>query len=85
MSRVTCHMSRVTFHVSHVTFLSSFFFGQSGEAYWGRVCFQWGLPCLVLDNESDSEETDQYQRHNLVCSFVQDQSRNKREGRADQD
>ena len=35
MSHVTCHF-----------FL--FFFGQSGEAYWWRVCYQRGLPRLVL-------------------------------------
>ena len=34
-----CRMSRVTFF---------FFFGQSGEAYWWRVCYQQGLPCLVF-------------------------------------
>ena len=43
MSRVTmCH---------HVTmcqiFCISFFFGQSGEASQGRVCYQRGLPRLV--------------------------------------
>ena len=21
---------------------------QSGEACWWRVCYQWGLPCLVI-------------------------------------
>ena len=26
---------------------SSSFFGQSCEAYWWRVCYQRGLPCLV--------------------------------------
>ena len=56
MSRVTYHMSRVTCHVSHVTchmshfffflFFFFFFFGQSGEAYWWRVCYQRGLPRL---------------------------------------
>ena len=42
-SRVMCHVSRVTCHVSHVlchNFFSSFFFGQSGEAYWWRLIFQ---------------------------------------------
>ena len=33
MSRVTCHIF--------------FFLGQSGEAYWWRVCYQRGLPRLV--------------------------------------
>ena len=37
--------------MSYVTFFF-FFFGQSGEAYWWRVCYQWGLPRLVcLDGE----------------------------------
>ena len=49
MSHVMCHVlyhvSRVTCHVSHVTF---FFYGQSGEAYRWRVCYQRGLPRLVL-------------------------------------
>ena len=25
------------------------FFGQSGEASWWRVCYQWGLPSLVYN------------------------------------
>ena len=46
---VTCHVSRVTCHVSHVTIcFSSFFFRQSGDAYRWRVCYQRGLPRLVL-------------------------------------
>ena len=49
MSRVMCHLSHVTCHVSHVAchmslFFSSFFFGAS----WWRVCYQLGLPRLVL-------------------------------------
>ena len=44
MSRVMCHVSRVTCHVSHVIFL---FYGQRGEAYRWRVCYQRGLPRLV--------------------------------------
>ena len=46
MSRVTCHMSHVMCHMSRVTFF--FFFGQSGEAYLWRVCYQRGLPRLVF-------------------------------------
>ena len=46
MSRVMCHMSQVTCHMSFFYFY--FFFGQSGEAYWWRVCYQRGLPRLVL-------------------------------------
>ena len=47
---VTCHVSHVTYHMSHVIYLFLFlffFFRQSGEAYWWRVCYQRGLPCLV--------------------------------------
>ena len=47
VSRVTCHVSRVTCHVSHVIFFF-FFFGKSGEVYRWRVCYQRGLPRLVL-------------------------------------
>ena len=43
VSHVMCHVSHVMCHVSHVT--CHFFFG---EAYWGRVCYQRGLPCLVI-------------------------------------
>ena len=45
VSCVTCHMSRVT---CHNFFFFVFFPRQCGEAYWGRVCYQQGLPCLVL-------------------------------------
>ena len=51
MSRVTCHMSGVTCHMSHVRChmpCHFFFLGQSGEAYWWRVCYQWGLSRLVF-------------------------------------
>ena len=50
VSHVTCHVSRVTCHVSHVIYLFIFylFFGQSGEAYRWRVCYQRGLPRLVF-------------------------------------
>ena len=51
MSHVTCHMSRVTCHMSCVTCIIYFlllFFGQSGEASRWRVCYQRGLPRLVL-------------------------------------
>ena len=49
MSRVTCHMSHVTCHMSHVTCqFFCCFFGQSGEAYQCRVCYQRGLPSLVI-------------------------------------
>ena len=48
MSRVTCHVSCVMCHMSHVTIFSSSFFGQRGEAYRWRVCYQRGLPRLVF-------------------------------------
>ena len=49
VSCVTCNVSRVTCHVSNVTcHFFFFFFGQSGEAYRWRVCYQRGLPRLVL-------------------------------------
>ena len=47
MSSVTFHMSHVTCHVLHVTFKEKI---QSGEAYRWRVCYQRGLPRLVLIN-----------------------------------
>ena len=51
MSCVTCHASNVMRHMSCVTchFLSSsFLLRQSGEACWWRVCYQRGLPRLVV-------------------------------------
>ena len=39
MGHMSRHVSRVTCHM---------FFGQSGEAYWWRVCYQRGLPRLVF-------------------------------------
>ena len=56
VSHVTCHVSRVTCHVSHVTCHIFFlFFGQSGEAYRWRVCYQWGLPRLVSNTKTKSK------------------------------
>ena len=46
MSNVTCLMSHVMCNMTQ--FFSSFFCGQSGEAYWWTVCYQRGLPRLVL-------------------------------------
>ena len=46
VSRVTCHMSHVTCHMPHSFFF--FFSGQSAEACRWRVCYQRGLPRLVL-------------------------------------
>ena len=54
VSRVTCHMSSVTCHMSKKNYILIFFFfsrtqiGQSGGASRWRVCYQRGLPCLVL-------------------------------------
>ena len=49
MSKVTCHVSCVTCHMSHVTcHMFFFFFSQSGEASLWKVCYQRGLPRLVL-------------------------------------
>ena len=56
VSRVTCHVSPVTCHMSHVSCHVSFFFclrkkiGQSGGASRWRVCYQRGLPRLVLQH-----------------------------------
>ena len=47
-SCVTCHISHVTCHMSQ-SFFFLFLFGQSGEAYRWRVCYQGGLPRLVLE------------------------------------
>ena len=58
MSCVTCHMSHDTCQVSHVTCYMScvtchvsnliFHIFVSGAAYRWRVCYQSGLPRLVL-------------------------------------
>ena len=48
VSCVTCHVSRVTCHMSRVTFFIFYFFGQCGEAYRWRVCYQRGVPRLVF-------------------------------------
>ena len=52
MSRVTCHMSHVMCHMSYVTCLKKKEKkrkkGQSGGASRSRVCYQGGLPRLVL-------------------------------------
>ena len=56
MSGVRCQVSGVRYHVSHfflliiIFFFFSPFFGQSGEGIWWRVCYHWGLPCLVYVN-----------------------------------
>ena len=42
MSRVRCQLSGVMYHMSH------FFFLQSVGDSWCRVCYQRGLPRLVL-------------------------------------
>ena len=40
-------------HLSHVTFLSLKIIGQSGGASRMNVCYQHGLPRLVLDIKQD--------------------------------
>ena len=61
MSYVTCHMSHVMRHMSHVTchvscvpciFSSDFLCWKSGGAGRLRVCYQQGLPRLVLRTSS---------------------------------
>ena len=52
VSHVTCHMSRVTCH------MSQFF----GEAYRWKVCYQRGLPRLVIHVIKDPDD-------NLVSIF----------------
>ena len=48
VSHVMCNMSHVICHMSHYfILLFLLLFGQSGEAYWWRVCYRWGLPRLV--------------------------------------
>ena len=52
MSGVRCHVSRVTCHVSRVMchiFIFFYMFLQRGEISWWRVCYQRGLPRLVLE------------------------------------
>ena len=60
MSPVTCHKSPVACHMSEKNFFFHFFIlkkiyicpseqiGQSGGSSRWRVCYQWGLPYLVL-------------------------------------
>ena len=72
MSRVTCHMSHVT-----IFFSFFFFFGQSGETYRWRVCYQRGLPRLVLSWRSIHNVLDVHNANNAhninngnnVCKF----------------
>ena len=49
VSCVTCHMSCFTFHLSLITcWRESVTCNQvCGVSQW-RVCYQWGLPCLVF-------------------------------------
>ena len=65
VSHVTCHVSRVTCHMSKNIFLHFHYkkkknknkknyttknIGKSAEAYRWRVCYQRGLPRLVLES-----------------------------------
>ena len=54
MSHVMCHMSRVSCRMSRVTY--NFFYDRDGEAYRWRVCYQRGLPCLVLDAQASQDD-----------------------------
>jgi hypothetical protein len=47
-----CHMSHVTCHMSHVVF-----FGQSGEAYRWRVCYQRGGPPRLVSAPLEKYES----------------------------
>ena len=61
-SLFTCHVSHVTCHF--------FFFAQSGEAYWWRICYQQGLPCLVsfcLLNFLDKFQSKDFQNAFPLC------------------
>ena len=61
VSHVTCNMLHVTFHVSRVTchVLVFFFFGKIGGASQWMVCYQRGLPHLVI---YDVPAEDQYKQ-----------------------
>ena len=52
MLHVMCHILCVTCHILCVMFHNfiSNFFGQNGRASWWRVCYQQGLPRIVLKN-----------------------------------
>ena len=50
MSHVTCQMPCITCQMSCVNCHIIFFVGLIGGAYRWRVCYQQGLPCLVLFN-----------------------------------
>ena len=64
VSPVTCHVSPVTCQMSHVKknfififFLSYIFFKLSGGASLWRVCYQRGLPRLVLSCQAQEIQT----------------------------
>ena len=54
LSHVTCHMSPVTCHLTHVILIFCYQKKKilSGEASLWRVCYQRGLPRLVLSLNS---------------------------------
>ena len=56
LSCVTCYVSRVTCHLSHVIFFIIIFFWQSGGSSRRRVCYQRGLPRLVIIQASLTAE-----------------------------
>ena len=49
VSCVMCHVSAVTGHLSPVRYHIFFFFFQIVGAHWWRVCYQQGLPRLVVE------------------------------------
>ena len=61
MSQVICHVLHVIYHMScatcHNFICYFFFFGQSGEAYRSRVCYQRGsTPSSSYKNSPDNCE-----------------------------
>ena len=80
MSHVMCHVSHVTFYVSHVKCHVShvmcymsiiIFFLQSDEAYWWRVCYQRGLPRLVvMESSFDEQKKEEEIGNKTIKSFI---------------
>ena len=77
VSRVTCHVSCVTCHMSHVTCHLSQKKqkknGKSGEISRSRVCYQRGLPRLVLQTLPLLLEYFQNYISLYCCSLIQGQ------------
>ena len=81
MSRVTCHVSRVTCHMSHVTCHKKNIYiyikknGKSGGASRLRVCYQRGLPRLVLCMSAYMSLEYIYAEKNIVGFFLKGKNR----------